>query len=185
MAVAYQIVGKGLQSYITVSEIIKAQKIGPNANGKGIIAASYDGLSTGFDWEYFARLHVGATAWYLFAERRYNPYWGTRTGPVPVVKASGKVDYLEVSPRDTVVLTLGLDPGIDAGKPADWWLVIGSEHLLYQDELFPLQDVELLSVSGLPDGGLFHIHFGVDMKMDGALTFDRLYFDSMTVKVMK
>jgi hypothetical protein len=31
------------------------------------VAASHDGVTTGFDWLYFDRLHVGATAWYLLA----------------------------------------------------------------------------------------------------------------------
>ena len=43
------------------------------------MAASHDGVSTGFDWVYDARLHVGATAWFVFAERGYNPYWNINT----------------------------------------------------------------------------------------------------------
>ena len=30
-------------------------------------------MTTGFEWEYFSRVHIGATAWYIFAERNYNP----------------------------------------------------------------------------------------------------------------
>lgn len=54
----------------------------PNANG--IVATCHDGVSTGLDWQYYNRLHIGATAWYLFAERQYNPFWGIQTDmPVP------------------------------------------------------------------------------------------------------
>ncbi|OAD18901.1 hypothetical protein THIOM_005489 [Candidatus Thiomargarita nelsonii] len=60
-----------------LSELRKAQVSASNNNGKCIIAASHDGVSTGFDWEYFSRLHVGATAWFLFAEMGYNPYWNS------------------------------------------------------------------------------------------------------------
>lgn len=66
-----------------LNEVRRAQSTGLNNNGKGIIAASNDGLTTGFDWLYFARLHIGATAWFIFAERGYNPYWGTRTSVEP------------------------------------------------------------------------------------------------------
>jgi hypothetical protein len=38
------------------------------------VAAPADGLTTGFSWLYFNRLHVGATAWFVAAERAYNPY---------------------------------------------------------------------------------------------------------------
>ncbi len=48
----------------------------PFGNGRGIAAASHDHLSTGFDdFEYYRRLHVGATAWNLFAQLGYNPYY--------------------------------------------------------------------------------------------------------------
>jgi hypothetical protein len=79
MAVAYQINGEASKSDFYTSELIKAQISATNANGKGIVAASHDGVTTGFDWEYFSRLHIGTTAWYIFAEMNYNPYWGTTT----------------------------------------------------------------------------------------------------------
>ena len=56
-------------------ELERAQQEAPRANGLGLVAASHDGISTGFDWPYYARLHVGATAWFIFAELGYNPYW--------------------------------------------------------------------------------------------------------------
>jgi hypothetical protein len=74
-AIASQMAGKLDKSDMYLREIEKAQNIGENSNGKGIIAASHDGVTTGFDWEYFSRLHVGATAWYLFGKRGVNPYW--------------------------------------------------------------------------------------------------------------
>ena len=186
MALAYQMAGEGVKSYTTAAEIIKAQSSGPNTNGKGIIAASHDGVSTGFDWEYFSRLHVGATAWYLFVETHYNPYWGMRTGPVPVVKANGEKDWLTVGPQERVMVTLSLETGPDAGRPADWWvLAIGpadERFFVYQGELFDLHDIELMNVSGLSPG-THYVYFAVDMEMDGLLTLDRMYLDSMMVHV--
>lgn len=48
-----------------------------------IPAASRDWVSTGFkvnveghpDWVYYHRGHVGATAWYVLARLRVNPFW--------------------------------------------------------------------------------------------------------------
>jgi hypothetical protein len=40
-----------------------------------IPAASKDGLDTGLGWVYYRRGHVGATAWYLSAKLKINPFW--------------------------------------------------------------------------------------------------------------
>ena len=81
MAVGYQLAGELDKSDKYIAELRKAQTSATNANGKGIVAASHDNVSTGFDWEYFSRLHIGATAWFIFAEMGYNPYWNTCTAP--------------------------------------------------------------------------------------------------------
>jgi|GEM_PF-1117194 len=84
MVLAYQILGDKTKSSTFLSELEKSQNKAPNNNGKGIVAASYDGLTTGFDWLYYNRLHIGATAWFIFAERGYNSYWGIKTtDPIP------------------------------------------------------------------------------------------------------
>ncbi len=77
MAVAYQINGEIIKSNVYIGELVNAQASAQNTNGKGIVAASHDGVTTGFNLQYFSRLHIGATAWYIFAEMGYNPYWGT------------------------------------------------------------------------------------------------------------
>ncbi|TDD62189.1 hypothetical protein E1263_04750 [Kribbella antibiotica] len=51
-----------------------AQTRAPNADGRGIVAASSDGLDTGFGDLYYASLHTGATAWYLLAAQGTNPF---------------------------------------------------------------------------------------------------------------
>ncbi|MGD0077638.1 MAG: hypothetical protein ABSB91_03315 [Sedimentisphaerales bacterium] len=81
MAVGFQINAEPNESASCISELRKAQAQDVNGNGKGIVAASHDGVTTGFDWAYFDRLHIGATSWYIFAEMNYNPYWGTKTIP--------------------------------------------------------------------------------------------------------
>lgn len=87
MSVAYQITEDENSSENFVVEIEKAQISANKNNGKGIVAACHDGVTTGFklppdyvdDWVYYNRLHIGATAWYLFARREYNPYWSIST----------------------------------------------------------------------------------------------------------
>jgi hypothetical protein len=75
MAVAYRVIGERGKAASTTSFLRAVQDNASNANGKGMVAAPADGLTTGFGWSYFNRLHVGATAWHLFAEHRYNPYY--------------------------------------------------------------------------------------------------------------
>lgn len=76
MAVAYQFTGQLDKSKPLISTLLAAQ----DASG-GIPAVNRDGLTTGFalptgePWFYFHRLHVGATAWMIFAEKGVNPFW--------------------------------------------------------------------------------------------------------------
>ena len=56
-------------------ELARAQTTPPFGDGFGIAAASHDGVSTGFGFKLFRRLHVGATAWHVFAESGFNPYY--------------------------------------------------------------------------------------------------------------
>ncbi|AMM41164.1 conserved hypothetical protein, secreted [Candidatus Desulfofervidus auxilii] len=79
MVIAYQIIGEETKANTYLRELRKAQKEAQNANGRGLVAASHDGVTTGFDWVYNARLHIGATAWFIFAELGYNPYWNIKT----------------------------------------------------------------------------------------------------------
>lgn len=51
----------------------QGQKFGGKPNPGGLVAASSP-MDTGFGFGYFPNLHVGATAWYLMALTRNNPY---------------------------------------------------------------------------------------------------------------
>lgn len=88
LALALQVAERTDDSQIYLDALRKAQIAGLNADGWGIPAASCDGLSTGFDWEYFARVHVGATAWYLLAELGYNPLAVAPATPTPTATAT-------------------------------------------------------------------------------------------------
>ncbi len=56
-------------------ELRIVQQTTPFGNGLGISAACHDGISTGFGFKLFRRLHVGATAWHIFAQLKFNPYY--------------------------------------------------------------------------------------------------------------
>jgi type II secretory pathway pseudopilin PulG len=79
MVTAFQMAKNVANANLFLSELTKAQQTAQNANGKGLVAASHDLVSTGFTWTYSARLHVGVTSWFIFADLGYNPYWNTGT----------------------------------------------------------------------------------------------------------
>lgn len=79
MCLAFQVKGESAKSDTFLNRLRRWQVLAPNANGKGIVATCPDSIWTGIirewgKWFYYDRLHVGATAWYIFAERNYNPF---------------------------------------------------------------------------------------------------------------
>jgi len=77
-----------------------------NCNDKGIVAADHDHVSTGFDWEYNNRLHIGATCWFIFAELGINPYYinfpATATNVLPI-NASSTIVKLYPNPSSGMI----------------------------------------------------------------------------------
>jgi len=76
MAVAYALAGREADAETLRAVLRRAQATPPFGDGKGIAAATHDGLTSGFDFLFFRRLHVGATAWNVFAQLRFNPFYG-------------------------------------------------------------------------------------------------------------
>lgn len=74
LAVAYASAGQEAVAEELRAELRRAQATPPFGDEQGIAAASRDGLTTGFGFFFFRRLHVGATAWNVFAQRRFNPF---------------------------------------------------------------------------------------------------------------
>ena len=66
--------GDRARSATILDSVQLAQRAQPNGDGRGIVSASSDGLDTGFGDLYYASLHTGATAWYLLAVTRTNPF---------------------------------------------------------------------------------------------------------------
>ena len=74
-----------------LSDLVYAQARGPNADGLGIMAASYDALSDCEGGNVYASLHTGTTAWYILAADSIDPLSGVpiseqlrpRARPIP------------------------------------------------------------------------------------------------------
>jgi hypothetical protein len=57
-----------------LADIYYAQAHGPNSDGRGIIAASRNGLGDCAGGSYYASLHTGTTAWYILAAKKIDPF---------------------------------------------------------------------------------------------------------------
>ena len=75
MAVAYAVAGDAAKADAYKQTLRLAQQTATNGDGEGIVAASHDALTTGFGFEYYRRLHTGATSWNVFAQLGVNPYY--------------------------------------------------------------------------------------------------------------
>ncbi len=209
IAIAYQINGETSKSNIYIDELREAQNSATNANGKGIVAASHDGVTTGFltenygdllPWELYSRLNVAATAWYIFAEKKLNPYWIIIT---PDIKANGSDVPITLGPDDKLSITVALDSGGNSGTPADWWILASTppSGFIYlttsgwafaasfsdivvtlQIPLVDFPSVEILKIpaASLPSG-TYTFYFAIDKTVDGVLNSVWLAFDSVTV----
>lgn len=120
--------------------------------------------------------------------------------PVPDIKANGQSGTITVSSGTPVSIAVSLNPNSMAGQSADWWVaeagpdggfchfdlasgsMVSGLSPTYQGPLFTLGSTALLSTSSLGAGQ--HIfYFGVDMKMNGSLDMDAIYFDWVRVNV--
>lgn len=75
LAVAYEQAARGSSAQALRLMLSQAQATPPFGDGFGLAAASREGLTTGFNFQYFRRRHVGATAWNVFAQRVFNPFY--------------------------------------------------------------------------------------------------------------
>jgi len=76
MAVAYKLAGRADQSAIYRKELRRMQQDPSLGKNDGSLpAALQERLTSGFEFNYFRRPHVGATAWNVFAQLGFNPYY--------------------------------------------------------------------------------------------------------------
>ena len=129
MAVAEARAGRtGLADDLRV-ELRRAQRTKPFGDKQGLASSSHDGLSTGFQtaggdvFKYFRRLHVGATAWNVFAQLNLNPYFSriltmtvTGKGSIATPGASACKTACTIALIDGSSVTL-------TAKPASGWVM--------------------------------------------------------------
>lgn len=101
-AVAYYMINEpdSAEKLIEMLEYVQAN--GPNGHSTGIVAAPEHHLTTGFDWEYHYRRHLGATAWFVFAKLGVNPYYlfdTPKTAPTNVEDPLESLLHVEVFPN--------------------------------------------------------------------------------------
>lgn len=117
MAVAYQSIGNTAAAE-ALERTLAAAQTASFGDGSGVAAASRDGLTTGFDFRFFRRLHVGATAWNVFAQLGFNPFSGSPATPVgscvpaPAVLCLNQSRFRVTANWDTAVDTSGPGTGV-------------------------------------------------------------------------
>jgi hypothetical protein len=115
MAVSLAIAGRAADASRVRREL---QRVQPAAGGH--MAASRDGVTTGFDFRYFKRAHIAAAAWNVFAQTAFNPFRDASPAPpLPPDGLQASVTGTRVSLRwDPVpgaasyVLEAGSAPGL-------------------------------------------------------------------------
>ena len=118
--------------------------------------------------------------------------------PLPDIKANGSDGPITLDQSDTITIIVALD---NKGRTnnADWWLAADTPFGLffftfdgwtdawvpgYQGSLFYLNSFEVLNmpVSGLL-AGTYTLYFGVDTVMDGNVTWDSVYYNTVVVNI--
>ncbi|MFH1969312.1 MAG: M4 family metallopeptidase, partial [Verrucomicrobiota bacterium] len=124
----------------------------------------------------------------------------TTTKVGPAIKANGVTNNITVNYPDTVSVTVEMNADIYAGVDVDWWVVAlagsswfymdsaagwtqeGAWRPVYQGALGNLPATKVLDMAGLQIGS-YTFWFAVDYPMDGVLTEDAIWFDSVNVTV--
>ena len=125
-------------------------------------------------------------------------YYTGQLVPIPDIKVNGSDGPITLYQNDTLTITVSLNNnGITDN--ADWWLAAQAPFGLYfytfsgwvpytkpayQHPLFylPTYEVFSTSISWLQEG-TYTFYFGVDMVMDGIITWDSLYYDTVEVNI--
>ncbi len=128
----------------------------------------------------------------------------TRTGILPDIQINGQDQVVVVQQAMPAVISVSLNVGADAGRPADWWLVrydqdaeqpwyyldvisggwVSGFKPLFQAGLVGFDEVALLNVTDLSVGAHWFF-FALDLVPNGNLDADALFFDAALVTVDK
>ncbi len=118
--------------------------------------------------------------------------------PVPDIKVNDSDDPITVTTDDAISISIELQSFSYKGDDADWWLAqIDPEGMLYylsgdtwnsdtqplyQQALYDFESTDIASLTDLSEG-VYIFYFGVDLNMDGLVTYDNLFYDYVTVNV--
>jgi len=140
----------------------------------------------------------------FFSVNAFDATAGTKT----TISINGVTDTLSISAGQPVKIAIGLSPDEHDDKEADWWLLrnssgkwyyynldgtwtdIGASPSLdavqptYQGRLFQAGPVDIFNLPKLPAGN-YAYYFGVDIKKNGFLDTDSLYYSGVTVSVIE
>jgi len=139
MATAFAHANLSSEADIYKEELRRAQNTSPFGDNQGIVAASHDGITSGFGFLLFRRLHIAATAWNAFAQLQFNPFYQT----LPTVEETDIVS-LKINGEDPasgvvvsagqVALTLDMFPG-DLIESLDWYFGLIFTNFAVPDEV--------------------------------------------------
>ena len=123
-----------------------------------------------------------------------------RLAPEIDIKANDSDSLLSLTSGTPASITVSLDPGNLSTQNADWWVaqatpsgtfnyynlsagaMVPGLSVTHQGPLFNLGTTNLLNTSDLSVGP-HTFYFGVDLKMNGLLDMDSIYYDWVTVNV--
>lgn len=81
LTLALHAVGREEDAATTLAQLRKVIRLfNLESTVRGVPAAYPTPVDTGFGWRYEVLGHVGATAWHILAEYRYNPFWNRQVG---------------------------------------------------------------------------------------------------------
>ena len=157
-----------------------------------------------FNWTWKVRAGNDSGEWSEWSEVRYFDVEPLDTDCqvqyfIPDIKVNGSDGPITLSQSDTLSITVALNNNGQTDN-ADWWLAADTPFGLYfftfdgwtdawvpgyQGPLFYLDSFEVLNmpVSGLP-AGTYTLYFGVDTVMDGNVTWDGVYYDTVVVELV-
>ena len=115
------------------------------------------------------------------------------------VKANGSDGPVTVPQTDTLSVSVSLNPDVQAGVNADWWVVAATSFgvfhydlssgawlpgliATFQGPLFNQPSFEVLNMAGLPAAN-YTFYFGFDTVMNGSLEMNDILFDSAEVTI--
>lgn len=124
---------------------------------------------------------------------------GWRLNPVPLIRGNGAGYPIAVARHEPLTLTVSLEPGVQEGQYADWWVAATTPAGLYwftldsgwlrSDEPISVGSGPLLRLAsytifeGVLNPGQYTVYFGIDTLSNGGLDLDALYFESLSFSV--